>query len=276
MHGFFDRPIEFLKGVGPQRAESLNKEMQIFSFGDLLQHYPFRHEDRSKFYKIAELTADLPYIQIVGEFKSFANIGVGRKARLVGRFSDETGTIEMVWFKGAQWIRKSLSIGVKYVVFGKANSFGGKLNIAHPEVEIQTEKNTKGGYLQPVYHTSEKLKKKGMESKFFSKVMKVLLVEAVNHIQETLPENLISQFGLIDKKTAVVANHFPRTTQQLSQAQNRLKFEELFFVQLRLIKLKIARTEKFRGALLNKSDLLNKYYETHLPFELTGAQKKGN
>ncbi|MEP5611189.1 MAG: ATP-dependent DNA helicase RecG, partial [Cyclobacteriaceae bacterium] len=238
------------------------------------QHYPFRHEDRSKFYKISELTADLPYVQIVGEFKSFANIGVGRKTRLVGRFSDETGTIEMVWFKGAQWIRKSLSIGVKYVVFGKANSFGGKLNIAHPEVEIQTEKNTKGGYLQPVYHTSEKLKKKGMESKFFSKVMKVLLIEAVNHIQETLPDNLINQFSLIDKKTAVVANHFPRTSQQLGQAQNRLKFEELFFVQLRLIKLKISRTEKFRGALLNKSDLLNTYYETHLPFELTGAQKK--
>lgn len=274
MHGFFDRPIEFLKGVGPQRAESLNKELQIFTFGDLLQHYPFRHEDRSKFYKVSELTTDLPYVQIVGEFKSFANIGVGRKTRLVARFADETGAIEMVWFKGAQWIKKSLSIGVKYVVFGKANSFGGKLNIAHPEAEVQTEKNTKGGYLQPIYHTSEKLKKRGMESKFFSKVMKVLLVEAVNHIQETLPENLTSQFSLIDKKTAVVANHFPRTSQQLSQAQNRLKFEELFFVQLRLIKLKIARTEKFRGALLNKSDLLNTYYEKHLPFELTGAQKK--
>lgn len=274
MHGFFERPIEFLKGVGPQRAESLNKELQLFTFGDLLQHYPFRHEDRSKFYKIAELQPELPYVQIIGEFKSFQNIGVGRKTRLVGRFSDDTGTIEIVWFKGAQWIKKNLSIGVKYVVFGKANAFGGKLNIAHPEIEIQTEKNTKGGYLQPVYHSTEKLKKKALDSKFFSKSMKVLLVEAVHHIDETLPENLIQQFQLLDKKTAVVANHFPRNSQQLFQAQNRLKFEELFYVQLRLIKLKIARTEKYRGALLNKSELLNRYYEEHLPFELTGAQKK--
>jgi ATP-dependent DNA helicase RecG len=206
VHSFFDKPIEFLKGVGPQRAELLNKELQIFNFSDLLQHYPFRHEDRSKFYKISELQADLPYIQIIGEFKSFATIGAGRKTRLVGRFSDETGTIEIVWFKGAQWIKKSLSVGVRYVVFGKATSYGGKLNIAHPEIEIQTEKNTKGGYLQPVYNTTEKLKKKNIESRFFSNAMKVLLVEAVNYIHETLPKNLINQFHLIDKKTAVVAN----------------------------------------------------------------------
>lgn len=274
MHPFFDRPIEFLKGVGPQRAESLTKELQIFTFGDFLQHYPFRHEDRSTFYKISVLQPDLPYVQIIGEFKSFKTIGLGRKSRLVGIFADETGLIEIVWFKGASWIQKSLTIGVKYVLFGKATSFGGKLNITHPEVEIQTEKNTKGGYLQPVYHTSEKLKKKGMESKFFSKEMKVLLVEAVHHINETLPSDLIDNFNLIDKKTAVVAMHFPRTSQHLHQAQNRLKFEELFFVQLRLIKLKIARTEKYRGSVLNKSDLLNEFYEKHLPFQLTGAQKK--
>lgn len=274
MHGFFDRPIEFLKGVGPQRAETLNKELQIFTFGDFLQHYPFRHEDRSKFYKISELKPDLPYVQIIGEFKSFKTIGLGRKSRLVGVFADDTGLIEIVWFKGASWIQKSLTIGVKYVLFGKATSFGGKLNITHPEVEIQTEKNTKGGYLQPVYHTTEKLKKKNMESKFFSKEMKVLLVEAVHHINETLPTSLVDRFNLTDKKTAVVAIHFPRTTQHLQQAQNRLKFEELFFVQLRLIKLKIARTEKYKGAVLNKSDLLNEFYEKHLPFELTGAQKR--
>ena len=274
MHPFFDRSVEFLKGVGPQRAETLNKELQIFTFGDLLQHYPFRHEDRSKFYKINELQPELPYVQLIGEFKSFKTIGVGRKARLVGVFADESGTIEMVWFKGIQWVQKSLTIGVKYVAFGKATIFNGKFNIAHPEVEIQTEKNTKGGYLQPIYHSTEKMKKKGMESKFFSKVMKVLLVEAVHHIEETLPNSLIQQFRLVDKKTAVVAMHFPRNSQQLLSTQNRMKFEELFFVQLRLIKLKIARTEKFKGAVINKSDLLNHYYEKHLPFELTGAQKK--
>ncbi len=274
MQGFFEQPIEFLPGVGPPRAELLNKELQIFNFGDLLQHYPFRYEDRSTFYKISELQPDLPYIQITGEFKSFATIEGGRKPRLVGRFSDHTGTIEIVWFKGIQWIKKSLSIGVSYVVFGKATKYGSKLSIAHPEIEIQTEKNTKGGYLQPIYHTTEKLKKKGLESKFFSKVMQALLVETIHQIHETLPSNLLKQFNLIDKKTALVSIHFPMNAQQLLQAKNRLKFEELFFIQLRLIKLKIARTEKYRGALLNKSDLLKKYYEKHLPFELTNAQKK--
>lgn len=274
MHPFFSRSIEYLKGVGPQRAELLQKEMQIFTFGDLLQHYPFRHEDRSKFYKVNELKADLPYVQLIGEFKSFKTIGVGRKSRLVGVFADETGTVEMVWFKGAQWIQKSITIGVKYVAFGKATLFNSKFNIAHPEIEIQTEKNTKGGYLQPVYHTSEKLKKRNLDSKYFSKMMKILLVEAVHQIRETLPESLTSQFNLIDKKTAVVSMHFPRTAQHLSQAQNRLKFEELFFVQMRLIKLKIARTEKFRGAVLDQSNVLNEFYEHHLPFELTGAQKR--
>ena len=274
MHPFFDRSIEYLKGVGPQRAETLNKELQIFTFGDLLQHYPFRHEDRSKFYKIRELQTDLPYVQIIGEFKSFKTIGMGRKSRLVGTFADETGTIEMVWFKGVQWIQKSLTIGVKYVAFGKATLFNGKFNIAHPEVEVLTEKNAKGGYLIPVYHTSEKMKKKGLDSKFLTKAMKVLLVEAVNHITETLPDKLLKKFKLIDKKTAVVAMHFPRNAQQLTIAQNRMKFEELFFVQLRLIKLKIARTEKYKGVIINKSDLLNEFYEKQMPFELTGAQKR--
>ncbi|MEM0938448.1 MAG: ATP-dependent DNA helicase RecG [Bacteroidota bacterium] len=274
MHPFFDRSIEYLKGVGPQRAESLNKELQIFTFGDLLQHYPFRHEDRSKFHKINDLRPDFPYIQIIGEFKSFKTIGVGQKARFVGTFTDETGTIEMVWFKGIQWIQKSLTIGIKYVAFGKASIFKGKLKIIHPEIEVQTEKNTQGGYLQPIYHSTEKMKKKGMESKFFSRVMKNLLVEAVHHIEETLTDSLIQLFRLMDKKTAVVAMHFPRTSQQLLKAQNRMKFEELFFVQLQLIKLKIARTKKFKGAIINKSDLLHKYYEKHLPFELTSAQKK--
>ncbi len=274
MHPFFDRSIEFLKGVGPQRAETLGKELKIFTFGDLLQHYPFRHEDRSKFFKINEVAPDLPYIQIIGEFRSFKTIGIGRKARLVGLFSDETGMIEMVWFKGIQWVQKSLTIGVRYVAFGKATLFNGKLNIAHPEIEILTEKNTRGGYLQPIYHSTEKMKRKGMESKFFSKVMKVLLVEAVHQIRETLPESLLNQFKLMDKKAAVVSMHFPRTSIQLHQAQQRMKFEELFYVQFRLIKLKIARTERYKGVIINNSSLLNEYYDEHLPFELTNAQKK--
>ena len=274
MHPFFDQSIAFLKGIGPQRAETLNKELQMFTFGDLLQYYPFRHEDRSKFYTISELQPHLPYVQIIGEFKSFTTIGTSNKARLVGIFADESGFIEMIWFRGIQWIQKNLTIGVKYVAFGKVALFKGKMNITHPEVEIQTEKNTKKTYLHPVYNTTEKMKKKRLDSKFFSKVMKILLADAGKHIPETLPNQLIHKFKLMDKKTAVVAMHFPRTSQQLLQAQNRMKFEELFFLQLRLIKLKIAKTEKYSGVVMNKSDLLNEYYENHLPFQLTGAQKK--
>lgn len=274
MHAFFDRSVEFLKGVGPQRAELLKKELNIFTFGDLLQHYPFRHEDRSTFYKIAELKGDLPYVQIVGEFRSFQTIGTGHKARLVGVFADETGTIEIVWFKGIQWVLKNIARGVKYIVFGKATLFNGKLNLAHPEVDVLTEKNQKSGFLQPVYHTSEKLKKRGLDSKFISKIMKVLLVEAVKHISETLPTALTQQFQLVDKKTAIVGMHFPKDSTALIRAKNRMKFEELFYVQLRLIKLKIARTEKYKGAVIQGSELLTSFYDQHLPFELTGAQKR--
>ncbi|MEM9895461.1 MAG: ATP-dependent DNA helicase RecG, partial [Bacteroidota bacterium] len=274
MHRFFDRSIEFLKGVGPQRAEILNKELQIFTFGDFLQHYPFRHEDRSTFYQIRELRQDLPYVQIIGEFKSFAVIGTGRKARLVGKFSDETGTLEVVWFKGISWIQKNLSIGVKYVLFGKATIYNGKFNVAHPEIDVLTSSSKKGGYLQPVYHTTEKMKKRGLDSRFFSKSMKILLVEASRHIPETLPSNLRGRYHLLEKREAVIAMHFPKNSTYLQQAQNRMKFEELFYVQLRLIKLKIARTEKFKGAIINKSDLLTNYYEHHLPFQLTDAQKR--
>ncbi len=274
MHGFFERPVEFLKGVGPQRAESLNKELQIFSFGDLLQHYPFRYEDRSKFYKINELKPDLPYVQLTGEIKSLYVVGSGRKARLVGRFADDSGTVELVWFKGIQWIKNNLSVGARYLVFGKPALFKSKFNIAHPEIEIVTEKNSKGSYMQPIYHTTEKLKNKGIESRFFSRVIKILLVEAVHHINETLPDKLLQKFGLMDKRTAIVSIHFPRNSSHLSHAQNRLKFEELFFIQLRLIKLKISRSEKFKGSLMNKSDLLHQFYDTHLPFEPTQAQKR--
>ncbi len=274
MHPFFDRSIEYLKGIGSHRAETLKKELRIFTFGDFLQYYPFRHEDRNKFYTIKELHPDLPYVQVTGHFKSLKIIGMGRKSRLVGVFADDTGTVEIVWFKSIQWIQKNLTIGMKYLIFGKVSFFNGKLNIAHPEVEVLTEKNEKGGYLHPVYHTSEKMKKKGMDSKFFFRSIQSFLIEASSFIEETLPDPLIKQFHLMDKKSAVIAMHLPKTSQQLFSAQNRMKFEELFLVQLRLIKLKIARTEKYSGIIINKSDLLHEFYEKQLSFELTGAQKK--
>ncbi|MEQ8470221.1 MAG: ATP-dependent DNA helicase RecG [Marinoscillum sp.] len=274
MQSFFERNIEFLKGVGPQRAELLNKELSIFKYGDLLQHYPFRYEDRTKFYKVNQVREDQQFIQIIGKFISFQTIGVGRKQRLVGTFADETGTIEAVWFQGIKWVKDRIAVGAPYIIFGKPNRFGSKYNIAHPEVEPLSEKSKQGSYLQPVYHTSEKLKRKFIDSKTINKMMKMLLIEAVNHIHETLPQHILTRYHLMDKKSAMVQIHFPKNSQELQKARYRLKFEELFYVQLRLLKLKITRIESFPGIRFDNSELLNSYYKEHLPFELTGAQKR--
>lgn len=274
MTSFFERNIEFLKGVGPQRAELLKKELNIFTFADLLQHYPFRYEDRTQFYKINEIREDLPSAQIIGQFVAFQTIGIGRKQRLVGTFVDETGTLELVWFQGIKWAQSRLAVGVPYIIFGKPARFGSKYNIAHPEVEPLTQKGKLGSYLHPVYPTTEKLKQKFIDSKAISKMMKMLLIDAVNHISETLPQEIIQRFGLMDKKSSLVQVHFPKNTQELQKATYRLKFEELFYIQLRLLKLKIARIESFPGIRFDNSELLNKYYKNHLPFELTEAQKR--
>ncbi|MEQ8583860.1 MAG: ATP-dependent DNA helicase RecG [Marinoscillum sp.] len=274
MTSFFERSIEFLKGVGPQKAELLKKELEIFTFADLLQYYPFRYEDRTQFYKINQVREDQAYIQIIGKFVSFQTVGVGSKQRLVGQFADETGIIELVWFQGVKWVKSRVGVGIPYIVFGKPTRFGSKYNIAHPEVEPLTEKSKQGSYLHPVYTTTEKLKRRFIDSKAISKMMKMLLIEAVNHINETLPPSIIQQYRLMDKKSALVQIHFPRNTQELQKAQYRLKFEELFYIQLRLLKLKITRIESFPGIRFDNSELLNEYYKNHLPFELTGAQKK--
>ncbi len=274
MPGFFDKSIEFLKGVGPQRAELLGKELGIFTYGDLIQHFPFRYEDRTKFYKIRELNEHMQLVQVIGEIRSFRMAGVGRKARLVGLFEDETGQMELVWFQGAKWVQQRLKAGVQYLVFGKPSRYGKILSMAHPEVEPVTANSQKGSHLQPVYPTTEKLKKKFIDSKAINKLLRVLLVESLPHIRETLPDEVIRSFSLTDKKTAITHIHFPTDQAVLRKATFRLKFEELFYIQLRLLKLKIARTERFKGVVFNNSQMLNTFYKEHLPFELTGAQKK--
>ncbi len=274
MPGFFDKPIEFLKGVGPQRAELLQKELSIFTFGDLLQHYPFRYEDKTKFYKIAELNESLPNVQVIGVLKRWETVGIGRKSRLVGKFEDETGNLDLVWFKGGKWVQQKVKLGGQYVVFGKPARYGSTFSMAHPEIEILSQSSQKGSYLQPVYPTTEKLKQKFLDSKALSKLMKTLLAEAYPHIVETLPEYITSHYKLIPKKEGLIHIHFPKNSNTLQKAQYRLKFEELFFIQLQLLKLKVSRTEKFRGIKFSSSEILSDFYTKHLPFELTGAQKK--
>ncbi|KYG83691.1 ATP-dependent DNA helicase RecG [Roseivirga echinicomitans] len=274
MASFFETRIEFIKGVGPQKAALIGAEIGLFTYGDLIQHYPFRYEDRTKFYPIEEVHGDLPFVQVKGKIRRIETVGEMRKKRLVAHFEDGTGTLELVWFKGIQFVAKKIQLGVEYVVFGKPALFGRKISIAHPELEVLTTQNEKASFLQPVYHTSEKMKAKYLDSKAISKMVRQVMVLSEPHINETLPQSLVTQYGMIEKKLALWHIHFPGNEELLKKAQFRLKFEELFFIQLRLLKLKLTRTEKYRGAVFSDSSLLTDFYKNHLPFDLTNAQKR--
>ncbi len=239
-----------------------------------MQHYPFRYEDRTRFYTVKEVTEDMPYVQIRGKLLGLEVVGGGFKKRLVGRFSDHTGMIELVWFQGIPWVVRKIKPGLEYVVFGKANRFGKILSIAHPEIEPVSERSEKGGHLQPVYPLSEKLRSHYIDSKFISKLQHGIVRLAQPHIRETLPEALRLKLKLTVKKDAVIAIHFPEDVTKLMAAQARLKFEELFYLQLRLLKMKLVRYEKFKGQAFSDTSLLTKFYNERLPFSLTDAQKK--
>jgi ATP-dependent DNA helicase RecG len=271
---FFETKIEFLKGVGPQRAVLLNKELNIFTFGDLIQHYPFRYEDRTKFYKVREANESMPFIQLKGKIRRFEMIGGKRAKRLVGYFGDETGELELVWFQGIKWTMDKLKPGIEYIVFGKPNRYGRSISIAHPEVEPVTDSSESKTFLQPVYPLSENLRTRHIDSKLISKLVQEVLRLAGSHIRETLTTKLLEDEKLISKKDALDNIHLPRNNEWLLAAQKRLKFEELFYIQLRLLKLKLVRQEKFKGIVFNDATLVTEFYNKHLPFELTGAQKK--
>lgn len=274
MTNFFDTRIEFLKGVGPKKAELLSKELNLTTYGDFIQHYPFRYEDRSQFLKISDAKPDGGSVQLVGKIKGFRQIGKGRKVRLTAQLEDDSGRIELVWFKGVNWVLNKIKPGVSYVVYGKPTLFGSKINIAHPEVEPETNSTTNMGYLLPVYHTTERLKNSYLDSRAIGKLQKELLIQAINYVSETLSEEIRSEFGLLLKKEALVHIHFPKSNELLAKARFRLKFEELFFVQLKLLKQKSNRVERFRGIQLSDSSLVTPFYEEHLPFTLTNAQKR--
>jgi len=270
-------PIAYLKGIGPQKADLLNKEVAIFTFGDLVHYYPFRYIDRTKYYKINELQADIPSAQILGRLVSLEQVGLKRGRRLVAQFKDETGLIELVWFQGIRWLEKSLKIGAVYIVFGKPNWFNGQFSITHPEMELYQAdaKNVGNPSLQPVYRSTEKLKQFFLDTKGIQRLQEALIPWAVTKIAETLPPHIQRQHQLISKAEAIAYIHFPKDTTELCAAERRLKFEELFFIQLKLLKNKLLQTHKFKGHIFNQVGFhFNTFYQEHLPFPLTQAQKR--
>jgi ATP-dependent DNA helicase RecG len=274
MSDFFSNPIEFLKGVGPQRAALFSKELGIFTYADLIQHYPFRYEDRTKFYTTAEIVEEMPYVQVRGFIRKKELIGAGFKKRLTVTFDDGKGTLELVWFQGINWANDKLKTGIEYVVFGKPARFGSKFSIAHPEIDVFTENLEKTQSLRPVYPLTEKLKNKYIDNKVISRLQQELIGLATDHIRETLPSALLSEMNYVSKREALLNIHFPKNHETLASAQQRLKFEELFYVQLKLLRLKHVRQVSYKGQVFKDSTLLTDFYKNHLPFDLTDAQKR--
>lgn len=246
----------------------------MFTYGDILQHYPFRYEDRTKFFKIRELTEELENVQVIARIKSVELIGNGNKKRLVAHVFDDTGEMEMTWFKGIQWVQKKLPVGGALIFFGKPAQYGRKWSIAHPELEPVTAANETRNNFQPVYSTTEKLRAKFLDSKGISKIMEGLVPLVYPHIPETLSPEILHQYQLIGKQEAIRQIHFPSAPELLHRARKRLKFEEFFYLQLRLLMMKVTRTEKSRGQVLHSTDLLTDFYKNHIPFDLTNAQKR--
>jgi len=269
--------IEYLKGVGPVKAELLKKELGIFTFADLLMHFPFRYVDKTKFHKIRDLDEDSGEVQLCGILRRLTVAGEGRKKRLVGRFRDETGVIELVWFRGIYWLENNLQVGSEYIVFGRVNTFGKRLNIPHPEMEEVTPENTKAATtFAPVYPSTEKLNSKGLDAKGRRRLMQALLEKiSAEDLPENLPEHLIKKFRFPSHYQALRHIHFPKTQKQLDAARKRLKFEELFFLQLRLLQIKRRRQDAVKGFVFSKvGDYFNRFYKEKLPFDLTAAQKR--
>lgn len=272
-----DTTIEFLKGVGPKRAEILQKELGIYTYADLLGCYPFRYIDRTRFYKINELDGDLPYVQILGRITGKETIGEKHKKRIVARLTDETGTIELVWFQSLKWVDENVMRGKVYIAFGKPTVFNGSYSISHPEMESYPRPATLTGNLtlQPVYNSTEKLKKFSLDSKGIQKMQALVIEQCLQEVRETIPAYILDKYRMVNRKEALLNIHFPKDITALQNAQRRLKFEELFFIQLQLLSNKQFRELKFKGHLFSTvGERVNTFYKDILPFELTGAQKR--
>jgi len=272
-----ETPIEYLKGVGPNRGTLLRKELGIHKYGHLLNFFPNRYIDRTRYYKINELQNNIAEVQIIGKIINVKTVEFGKnQKRLVATFVDDTGQMELVWFQGHKWIRESLKLNEICVIFGKCTSFGNTFNMAHPEIELMSEhEQSLRSAMQPVYPSTETLANRGISNRVINKMMQQLFLETQAKFAETLPDYLTAELKLIPKNAALFNIHFPKSTEALAKAQFRLKFEELFYIQLQLITKNLIRKHKIKGHPFTKvGEYFNDFYQNHLPFELTNAQKR--
>jgi len=276
MNSNLQTPIDYLKGVGPNRADLLRKELGIHTYQDLINLFPNRYIDRTQYYKIIQLQRNTTEVQIIGQITKLKEVAQKKGKRLVATFQDDTGVMEFVWFRGHKWIRDSIKLNTPYVAFGKINWFNGKFSIPHPELElmIEHEKNLRSA-MQAVYPSTEKLSNKGITNRVIIKIMQQLFLETKGQFTETLSQNLIEEQKLLSKSEALFNVHFPKSQSLLTSSQFRLKFEELFYIQLQLILKNLIHKSKIKGFSFTKvGEHFNTFFTEHLPFELTNAQKR--
>ena len=269
------RDIKYLQGVGPQRATLLNKELEIYSLHDLLYYFPYKYVDRSRLYYIHEIDGNMPYIQLKGQILSFETVGEGRQRRLVAHFSDGTGVVDLVWFQGIKYLMGRYKAHEEYIVFGKPTVFNGRVNIAHPDIDPAKDLTLSAMGLQPYYNTTEKMKRAGLNSHALEKLMNNAFALLQGPLLETLSPKVVEENHLMPLDESIRNIHFPQNPEKLRRAQYRLKFEELFYVQLNILRYTKDRQRKYRGLIFERvGEVFNTFYSQNLPFQLTGAQKR--
>ena len=275
MSSILDQDIQFLPSVGPKTKEILSKELGIRSYGDLLEYYPYKYVDRSKIFHISELTSDMPFVQLKGKILSYEEVDIGKRNKmLVAHFSDGYGVVDLVWFRSAQYIIKSYKVGTEYIVFGKPSAYNGRFQFAHPDIDDASKLQISEMGMQPFYGLTENMKKRGYTSRSIERITRSL-VSILPPLPETLPNFIVNRLHLVSRDAALRMIHYPHSHQEMQKAQVRLKFEELFYVQLNILRYASDQRRKYRGYIFNRiGDIFNGFYAHHLPFELTGAQKR--
>lgn len=275
MSSILDQDIQFLPSVGPKTKEILSKELSIRSYGDLLEYYPYKYVDRSKIFHISELTSDMPFVQLKGKILSYEEVDIGKRNKmLVAHFSDGYGVVDLVWFRSAQYIIKNYKVGTEYIVFGKPSAYNGRFQFAHPDIDDASKLQISEMGMQPFYGLTENMKKRGYTSRSIERITRSL-VSILPPLPETLPDFIVNRLHLVSRDAALRMIHYPHSHQEMQKAQVRLKFEELFYVQLNILRYASDQRRKYRGYIFNCiGDIFNGFYAHHLPFELTGAQKR--